>query len=280
VHDLVVAATAEHAGLTVLHCDRDFELIATVTGQVVERISLPWRLALVAARQWRDRVPTGRPATVSAVDPAPLPVTAPERDPPMARYKFITAAFGVVAAAGLGLGATSLANASSTTTPTPSATSGSESGAPDGGHHGHGSPGTPLTATELASVTAAVKAKDAAITVTNTHKDSDGSFDAFGTKAGANVKVEVSKDLSTITVEAGGDHGGPGGHSKGTPVTGTELAAVTAAVKAKDSTITVSHVRKDPDGSYDAAGTKAGNHVVLEVSKDLATITTRTFVGK
>lgn len=36
IPDLVVAAAAEHAGLTVLHYDADFELIATVTGQPTE----------------------------------------------------------------------------------------------------------------------------------------------------------------------------------------------------------------------------------------------------
>jgi predicted nucleic acid-binding protein len=34
--DLVVAAAAERAGLTVLHYDADFELIATITGQPTE----------------------------------------------------------------------------------------------------------------------------------------------------------------------------------------------------------------------------------------------------
>ncbi len=34
--DLLVAAAAEHAGLTVLHYDADFELIATVTEQPTE----------------------------------------------------------------------------------------------------------------------------------------------------------------------------------------------------------------------------------------------------
>jgi hypothetical protein len=38
VPDLVVAATAELAGLTVLHVDKDFELIAAVTGQPLERL--------------------------------------------------------------------------------------------------------------------------------------------------------------------------------------------------------------------------------------------------
>lgn len=36
IPDLVVAAAAERAGLTVLHYDADFDLIASVTGQPVE----------------------------------------------------------------------------------------------------------------------------------------------------------------------------------------------------------------------------------------------------
>jgi hypothetical protein len=39
IPDLVVAATAELAGLTVLHVDKDFELIAEVTGQAIERLT-------------------------------------------------------------------------------------------------------------------------------------------------------------------------------------------------------------------------------------------------
>ncbi len=38
VPDLIVAATAELAGLTVLHVDKDFDLIAAVTGQPAERL--------------------------------------------------------------------------------------------------------------------------------------------------------------------------------------------------------------------------------------------------
>ena len=37
---LVVAATAELVGLVVLHFDKDFDLIATVTGQPVERMAV------------------------------------------------------------------------------------------------------------------------------------------------------------------------------------------------------------------------------------------------
>lgn len=40
VPDLLIAATAEIAHLTVLHADKDFELIAAVTGQPVERLNL------------------------------------------------------------------------------------------------------------------------------------------------------------------------------------------------------------------------------------------------
>lgn len=36
--DILIAATAELAGLTVLHVDKDFELIAGVTGQKMERL--------------------------------------------------------------------------------------------------------------------------------------------------------------------------------------------------------------------------------------------------
>jgi predicted nucleic acid-binding protein len=39
VPDLIIAATAELAGLTVLHCDKDFDLIASITGQSAEWIS-------------------------------------------------------------------------------------------------------------------------------------------------------------------------------------------------------------------------------------------------
>lgn len=40
VPDLIVAATAEYARLTVLHVDRDYETIAGITGQPVERLRL------------------------------------------------------------------------------------------------------------------------------------------------------------------------------------------------------------------------------------------------
>ena len=36
ITDLIVAAAAEQAGLTVLHYDHDFDLIAEVTGQPTE----------------------------------------------------------------------------------------------------------------------------------------------------------------------------------------------------------------------------------------------------
>jgi predicted nucleic acid-binding protein len=39
VPDLIIIATAELAGLTVPHCDRDFDLIAGVTGQAAEWLS-------------------------------------------------------------------------------------------------------------------------------------------------------------------------------------------------------------------------------------------------
>jgi predicted nucleic acid-binding protein len=38
IPDLIIAATAELAGLTVLHLDKDFEIIADITGQPLERL--------------------------------------------------------------------------------------------------------------------------------------------------------------------------------------------------------------------------------------------------
>lgn len=38
IPDLLIAATAERTGRTVLHVDKDFDLIAAITGQHVERL--------------------------------------------------------------------------------------------------------------------------------------------------------------------------------------------------------------------------------------------------
>ncbi len=81
----------------------------------------------------------------------------------------------------------------------------------------------------------------------------------------------MSADLKTVT-EGRGGHGG----TSDTPVTGDEATKVTAAVTAKDSAVTVTSVRKDPDGSYDVFGTKNGSQVRYDVSADLKTITAGT----
>jgi predicted nucleic acid-binding protein len=38
VPDLLIAANAELTGATVLHADKDFDLIASVTGQPVQKV--------------------------------------------------------------------------------------------------------------------------------------------------------------------------------------------------------------------------------------------------
>lgn len=40
IPDLVIAATAEKLGLTVLAVDKDFDLVAEITGQPIERLAL------------------------------------------------------------------------------------------------------------------------------------------------------------------------------------------------------------------------------------------------
>jgi predicted nucleic acid-binding protein len=38
IPDLLIAATAELSGLSVLHADKDFDLIAQITGQPLQRL--------------------------------------------------------------------------------------------------------------------------------------------------------------------------------------------------------------------------------------------------
>lgn len=38
IPDILIAAVAERSGLTILHLDKDFDLIADITGQAVERL--------------------------------------------------------------------------------------------------------------------------------------------------------------------------------------------------------------------------------------------------
>ena len=40
IPDVLIAATAELAGLTILHVDKDFELISAITGQPIERLGV------------------------------------------------------------------------------------------------------------------------------------------------------------------------------------------------------------------------------------------------
>ena len=40
IPDLIIAATAELARLVVLHVDQDYELIARITGQKIERLTI------------------------------------------------------------------------------------------------------------------------------------------------------------------------------------------------------------------------------------------------
>ncbi len=191
------------------------------------------------------------------------------------------AAVSVAAVGALALGGAALANAADSSTPSSTATTGPQAGgdAQRGGPMG-ASTDTTVTGAEADKVIAAVKAKDSAATITAVRKDPDGSYDALGTKAGAPVFFDVSADLKTVTANTGGPgggkHGGAMGGSADAAVTGAEADKVIAAVKAKDSAATITAVRKDPDGSYDALGTKAGAPVFFDVSADLKTVTANT----
>lgn len=101
---------------------------------------------------------------------------------------------------------------------------------------------------------------------------------ALGGPAFAETTSTGSAAATTQTAapadQAGRHHGGPGGASHDTPVTGNEATKVSDAVKATNPDVTIDSVRQDPDGSYDALGTKTdGTKVMYDVSTDLQTIT-------
>lgn len=89
----------------------------------------------------------------------------------------------------------------------------------------------------------------------------------------ANAETPSATTSPSISANAG-DGFGPRGPMGGqhTVVTGAEAQRVIDAVKAKDSTVTVDRVLKDPDGSYDAMGTKDGARIRFDVSADLTTV--------
>jgi len=184
---------------------------------------------------------------------------------------------GIIVAAGAG--AAINANAE-TATPTPSSSASQSAPARTGGEQGprgdgHGNH-TEATTEQASQVSAALKAKDSAVTVERVMVDEDGSYDVVGTKDSERVMFEVGKDLKTVTERQGGP-GGKGGHGERggrfADASTDETAKVTAAVKAKDSAVTVERVMVDEDGSYDVAATKSGDRVMFEVSKDLKTVT-------
>jgi hypothetical protein len=83
IPDLLISATAEFAGLTILHCDKDFDLIVAVTGQAAERCleaRLTSRRSRAGTRAIVSELP-GRPSA-SAGPPPITSVTA--RSPPSA----------------------------------------------------------------------------------------------------------------------------------------------------------------------------------------------------
>lgn len=126
--------------------------------------------------------------------------------------RVITAVCGVVAAAGLiGTGA-AFANAS-TRAPTAATSTASTSAASAPAVPGTGcaSAHPPVTGSELRKVTQAVKAKKPSVAVSHVRRDRDGSYDVFGTTSGTPVRLEVSKDLKTISTRTDDGHRGPGG---------------------------------------------------------------------
>lgn len=197
----------------------------------------------------------------------------------------IVAGLALAGMAGAGLLATGGSAFAETTAPTPAAsaittpgtqTQGTQTKRAEQGARGAGHTHTAVTGAEAQKVIDAVQKANPGVTITTVQKDPDGTYDAEGTNAdGSAARFDVSADLATIA--AGGGKGGPGGGggaSQDTPVTGTQAQQVIDAVQKANAGVTITTVRQDPDGSFDALGTKAdGTSVMFDVSKDLKSIT-------
>lgn len=197
----------------------------------------------------------------------------------------IVAGLALAGMAGAGLLATGGSAFAETTAPTPAAsaittpgtqTQGTQTKRAEQGARGAGHTHTAVTGAEAQKVIDAVQKANPGVTITTVQKDPDGTYDAEGTNAdGSAARFDVSADLATIT--AGGGKGGPGGGggaSQDTPVTGTQAQQVIDAVQKANAGVTITTVRQDPDGTFDALGTKAdGTSVMFDVSKDLKSIT-------
>ncbi|MEZ5095560.1 MAG: hypothetical protein R2731_05300 [Nocardioides sp.] len=139
---------------------------------------------------------------------------------------------------------------------------------------------TAVSGAQKTKVVDAVEAAHDGVTVTDVRQDPDGSYDALGTDAdGHPVFYDVSTDLATITEHTGG----PGGHGAARAARRTPRSRArrrprsSTPSKPPQDGVTVTDVRQDPDGSYDALGTDADGHPVFyDVSTDLATITEHT----
>ena len=57
IPDLIIAATAELAGLTVLHLDKDFDLIAEITGQPIQRLTIDSAAGMDDAAEQTEALP-------------------------------------------------------------------------------------------------------------------------------------------------------------------------------------------------------------------------------
>lgn len=85
------------------------------------------------------------------------------------------------------------------------------------GHDGHGRTGhrmggTALSGQALTQVKNTVKAKDASLTVERAFKTPDGTIHVMARRSGQPVRLEVSKDMKTVTI---GTHPGPAHHEHG-----------------------------------------------------------------
>lgn len=181
-----------------------------------------------------------------------------------------------------GYGIASAAGGSGATTTAPQGYGYGPGPGHDRGGHGPRGDHTALTGDTLAKATAAATAKLPGATVDAAFEDDhgDASYVVLVTKAdGTHAAVLLDDAFAVVEVRTDPGRGrgphGPGGRGRETALTGTTLAKVTAAAKAKVPGGTVEHAETDADGNakYEVhMTTAAGKRVTVYVNADFAAI--------
>lgn len=188
------------------------------------------------------------------------------------------------------IGASAFAASAQTTTGSGSTTASTTStSSPTAGPRTHGTE-TPVTGAKAAALKAGAlkQAPGATVNTITTEDASDSSGAAYEvhatTAAGARETLLFKSDLTYLSTEADGGHGGhgPGGNPDEKAVTGANATTLKAAALKHVPGATVDEVSTDSgDAAYEVHLTKAdGSDVTVKFDKNLAFVAVETGRGK